>query len=208
MQEPINRRRLLSLAAVSTVSVGLAVACSSGTEAVKPQPAKIEGTPRQFFPANGPDPAPQENDIEKYPKCPYCGMDRKQWHHSRHLIHYSDDLVDPTCSLHCAAISLSLNIDRGPKAIYAADFGADTPLKPLVNVDQASYLIGSSLKGTMTAVSKMAFSSTEKAQAVMAEKGGRIEGFDAALTEAYLSMAKDTMMVRKNRAAKRAQTKQ
>jgi hypothetical protein len=37
-------------------------------------------------------------------------MDRKQYHHSRHLIQYSDNLVDGTCSLHCAALSLALNL--------------------------------------------------------------------------------------------------
>jgi copper chaperone NosL len=52
-------------------------------------------------------------------------MDRTQFHHSRHLVQYADDLVDGTCSLHCLAISLSLNIDREPKAIWAADFGAE-----------------------------------------------------------------------------------
>jgi hypothetical protein len=56
-----------------------------------------------------------------------------------------DDLVDGTCSIHCLAISLSLNLDRGPKAIYAADFGSDAKIKPLVEVDKATYLIGSSL---------------------------------------------------------------
>ena len=114
-------------------------------------------------------------------------------------MHYDDGLVDATCSIHCLAISLSLNLDRGPKAIYAADFGANGKPKPLVNVDEATYLVGAKLKGTMTANSKMAFGSADQAKAVQAKKGGELANFDGALREAYLGMAKDTMMIRKRR---------
>ena len=38
--------------------------------------------------------------------------------HSRMVVHCADDLADGTCSLHCSAISLSLNIDRDPKALW------------------------------------------------------------------------------------------
>ena len=134
-------------------------------------------------------------------------MDRTMWNHSRHLVHYDDDLVDPTCSLHCAAISLSLNLDRGPKAIYAADFGSDSQIKPLVRVDEATFLVGSDLPGTMTRQSKMVFSSPEAAKAARKSHGGQLVDFDEALTKAYLSMAEDTAMIRKKRAAKRKKMK-
>ena len=57
-------------------------------------------------------------------------MDRTQFNHSRHLVQYQDDLVDGTCSIHCAALSLAINLDRGPKAIYAADFGSTRRSSP------------------------------------------------------------------------------
>jgi copper chaperone NosL len=162
-----------------------------------------DGTPLQFIPRTAPDANPLENELAKYPKCPYCGMDRTQWHHSRHLVHYDDDLVDGTCSIHCLAISLSLNLDRGPKAIYAADFGSKAKVKPLVKVDEATYLIGSKLKGTMSKKSKMAFVSADAAKAAQAEQGGELGSFDDGLREAYLGMHVDTMMVRKMRAMRR-----
>jgi len=165
-----------------------------------------DGTPLQFIPKTTPDPEPLQDELKKYPKCPYCGMNRTMWNHSRHLVHYDDDLVDPTCSLHCVAISLSLNLDRGIKAIYAADFGSDGKIKPLVNVDKATYLAGSDLPGTMTKQSKMAFSSPEAAKAAKKSHGGELVNFNEALTRAYLSMAKDTAMIRKKRAAKRKKT--
>ncbi len=167
------------------------------------QECQGDGTPLQFIPKKAPDDNPLENELEKYPRCPYCGMSRKKWHHSRHLVQYDDNLVDATCSIHCLSISLSLNIDRGPKAIYAADFGSDASIKPLVKVDKASYLIGSKLKGTMSKQSRMAFSSFDSAKAQQSKSGGEMGDFDDALREAYLGMASNTTMIRKRRAERR-----
>lgn len=161
------------------------------------------GTPLQFLPKTAPDPAPLEDELKKYPKCPYCGMDRTQWQHSRHLIQYDDDLVDGTCSIHCLAISLSLNIDRGPKAIYAPDFGSDAEIKLMVNVDDVTYLIDSQLKGTMTKKSKMAFASADAAKAAQTANGGELGSFGEALTAAYVGMAEDTVLTRKRRSKRR-----
>ncbi len=165
--------------------------------------ASGDGTPMQFMPKTAKDPNPLVDELAKYPKCPYCGMSRKKWNHSRMLIHYADDLVDGTCSLHCAAISLSINLDRGPKAIYSPDFASDAEIKPLIDVDSASFLIGSKLPGTMTKRSKRSFASAEAAKAAQAQHGGDIGRFDDALRAAYLDMAADTVMIRKRRAEKR-----
>ena len=204
----MDRRELLGKLAMSGVVLGVATSCSTGEQ--KPDQVsakKTDGTPMQFFPKNGPDPVPQVDDIEKYPRCPYCGMNRKKWNHSRHLVHYSDNMVDPTCSLHCVAIGLSLNIDRNPKAIYAADFGSSEKIKPLINVDNATYLVGSKLPATMTKQSKMAYSDSQSAVTAQNDKGGEVGDFELALTESYLSMAKDTTMIRKKRAAKKKKMK-
>lgn len=192
----INRRQLLGLFAATGAAAGVAV-LSSPALAAK---CETDGTPLQFTPKTAPDANPVENDLVKYPKCPYCGMDRTQYHHRRHLVQYQDDLVDGTCSLHCAALSLALNLDRGPKAIYAADFGAKADPKPLINVDQATYLIGSKVPGVMTQQSKLAFAAKADAEAAKAAQGGELGNFDAALKAAYLSMAGDTAMIRKKRA--------
>jgi nitrous oxide reductase accessory protein NosL len=162
-----------------------------------------DGTPLQFMPRTPPDADPLHDDLAKYPKCPYCGMDRAEYQHSRHLVQYDDDLVDGTCSIRCLAVSLSLNLDRGPKALYAADFGSAEATKPLIPVDKAVYLIGSDLKGTMTTNSKMAFADETTAKAAQAKHGGSTGGFDAALSQSYLDMAKDTVMIRQRRAERR-----
>ncbi len=207
-----ERRKLLKMLTLAGLTgvAGQAVA-APGVGAMMPGKGWLsagascegDGTPLQFIPKGEPDPDPLSDELKKYPHCPYCGMDRTQWHHSRHLVHYDDDLVDGTCSIHCLAISLSVNLDRGPKAIYAADFGAGDKIKPLVNVDQAHYLIGSKLKGTMSGKSKMVFASAKAAKAAQAEHGGKLGSFDDALTDTYMGMAKDTLMIRKRRAERR-----
>lgn len=197
MANTVDRRTLLKTLGAGTL---LGVTLGHAGSAVA---ADTDGTPFQFIPKTAPDANPLENELTKYPKCPYCGMDRTQYHHSRHLIQYEDDLVDGTCSIHCAALSLAINLDRGPKAIYAADFGSAEKIKPLIKVDVASYLIGSKLPGTMSKTSKLAFASADAAKAAQAENGGDIGDFNAALTRSYADMAEDTIMIRKKRAEMR-----
>jgi nitrous oxide reductase accessory protein NosL len=154
------------------------------------------------------DTNPLENEFEKYPRCPYCGMVRKMWSHTRHLVVYDDDTVDGTCSIHCAAISLSLNMDRGPKAIYAGDAGAEGEVKPLADTAQMTYVINPGKMGTMTRASKWAYADKTAAEAAAAEADGtQMVGFDDALRMAFTSMAEDTIAIRKRRAEKRARAK-
>jgi copper chaperone NosL len=162
-----------------------------------------DGTPLQFVPKKPADPNPAQDDLAKYPTCPYCNMNRRMFHHARMLVHYGDDLPDGTCSLHCAAISLAVNVDRGPKAIYVADVAAPGDVKPLIEVAQASFLVGSSLPGVMTKRSKVAYGTEAAAQASRAANGGEVMDFDKALLAAYTDMAQDVAMIRKNREERR-----
>lgn len=143
------------------------------------------------------------DELAKCPKCPYCGMDRKQFHHSRMVIQYSDGFMEGTCSLHCAAISLSLHVDRDPIAIWVGDnAGTGEPL-PLTDVDRATFLVGSRLPGVMTASSKVAYGTPGAAKAAQAAQGGELMGFDQALLAAYTDMSKDVARIRKMRAERR-----
>lgn len=196
----MNRRQALkTLSLTGLAGLGLLAASPAVTAAS----CEGDGTPLQFIPKRPPDANPLDNELVKYPKCPYCGMDRKEYHQSRHLVQYQDDLVDGTCSIHCAAISLAINLDRGPKAIYAADAGAKAEISPLVNVDQATYLIGSKIKGVMSGVSKVAFASKEAAAAAQKQQGGELGDFNAALKATYADLAQDTILIRQRRAEKR-----
>lgn len=54
-------------------------------------------------------------DIQKYKSCQYCGMDREKFAYSRMLLEYDDASAVGTCSIHCLAVDLALNIDKTPK---------------------------------------------------------------------------------------------
>ncbi|MEO5338238.1 MAG: nitrous oxide reductase accessory protein NosL [Magnetospirillum sp. WYHS-4] len=206
----MNRRQLLK--GVAAGGFLAATGAASGARAQQPimpwewvekqaEVKNTDGTPLQFIPKAPKDANPLENELAKYPRCPYCGMNRKQYHFSRHLIHYSDDLVDGTCSLHCAAVSLTLNLDRVPKAIYAPDNGAGGEVKPLTNAETALYVIGGGHQAVMSKTAKTSFASRAAAEA--AKNDGQIVGFDEAVKLTYLGMAEDTMRIRGNRAEKR-----
>ena len=184
----MNRRHFLlagtTIAAATTLARNVAA-------------AEGDGTPMQFMPKTAKDPHPLDGELDKYKKCPYCGMDRRQFHFSRHLIHYSDDLVDGTCSIHCAAISLSLNLDRVPKAIYAPDNGSGEAIKPLTDAQIATYVIGGDHKAVMTGIAKTSFASRIAAEA--AKGDGELTDFDGALKLAYSGMWDDMRMMRRKR---------
>ncbi len=196
----MRRRDILTLAAATGVLATTAHAQQTGCPA--------DGTPMQFIPKKAADPNPLQGELQKYASCPYCGMNRRQFHHSRVLVQYADDLPDATCSLHCAAISLSINIDRGPKAIYVADNGSSDDIKPLIEVEKASFLVGSSIKGVMTRRSKVAYGTAAAATASQAANGGELMDFDKALLAAYTDMAQDVAMIRKNREERRKHMQQ
>ena len=193
----MRRRDLLGWALAGT-----GVLATTAAHAQQPS-CPTDGTPMQFTPKKPADASPVQDDIAKYPSCPYCGMNRRQFHHSRMLVQYADDLPDATCSLHCAAISLSINIDRGPKAIFVADTTANTEVKPLIEVEKATFLVGSTLPGVMTKRSKVAYGSEAAAKAAQAAHGGELMDFDKALLAAYTDMAQDVAMIRKNRDERR-----
>lgn len=208
----IDRRAALKLAFASGITGFTAVASGAPLGAMMPgkgwmaasgEACEGDGTPLQFIPKKRPDAEPLKDELKKYPTCPYCGMNRTKFHHSRHLVQYDDDLVDGTCSIHCLAISLSLNLDRGPKAIWVPDAGSGEAVQPLVDADTAIYLVGAKKPGVMSKISKQAFASADVAKVAQKEQGGEITNFDGALKAAYLDMASDTAMIRKRRKEKR-----
>ena len=87
-----------------------------------------------------------QDDVAKQASCKYCGMDRKTFAHSRMLVTYEDGSSMGTCSLHCTAIELALNIDKTPKSIEVGDFKT----KKLIDAEKASWVIGGSKTGVMT----------------------------------------------------------
>jgi len=134
-------------------------------------------------------------DIQAHKTCKYCGMDRDKFAHSRMLTEYTDGTREGTCSIHCAAVDLALNLDKTPKALKVGDYKT----KELIDAETATWLIGGKKPGVMTKNAKWAFASKADAEAFRAENGGKIAGFDQALEAAYTDLAKDTKMIRERR---------
>ncbi|MGZ3591680.1 MAG: nitrous oxide reductase accessory protein NosL [Thermodesulfobacteriota bacterium] len=147
--------------------------------------------------------AQAQEDIQKHPSCKYCGMDRKQFVHTRILIEYDDASTVGTCSIHCAAIDLALNIDKTPKAVRVGDYNS----KALINAENAFWVIGGNKMGVMTKKAKWAFDKKEDAEKFIKENGGENATFDFAMKTVYEDMYADTKMIRERRKMKKMEQK-
>ena len=136
-----------------------------------------------------------QDDVAKQASCKYCGMDRKTFAHSRMLVSYEDGAALGTCSLHCAAVELALNIDKTPRTIEVGDYKT----KKLVDAEKAFWVIGGSKPGVMTKRAKWAFESKADADAFIKENGGKPASFDEAIKASYEDMYADTKMIRDKR---------
>jgi nitrous oxide reductase accessory protein NosL len=141
----------------------------------------------------------QTEDVKDAPSCKYCGMDREKFAATRMLIEYEDGARIGLCSLHCAAVELAVAIDRMPRSISVADRGT----RKLVDAEKASWVIGGSAPGVMTARAKWAFEDRAAAEAFARANGGTLATFDEAMKAAYEDMYQDTKMIRAKRKAMR-----
>ena len=139
--------------------------------------------------------AQAQEDIQKIASCKYCGMDRAKFAHSRMLIEYEDGTSVGTCSIHCVAVDLSLNIDKTPKTIGVGDYNT----KALIDAEKALWVIGGNKPGVMTKRAKWAFSEKGPAEAFIKENQGKLATFDEAMKATYEDMNDDTKMIRERR---------
>ena len=147
--------------------------------------------------------AQAQEDVQKHPTCKYCGMNRGMFAHSRMLIEYDDGSAVGTCSIHCVAVDLALNIDKTPKGIMVGDYGT----KNLVDVERTVWVIGGNKPGVMTKRAKWAFEKKQDAETFIKADGGAIATFDEAMKAAYEDMYSDTKMIRDRRKMKKMQKK-
>jgi nitrous oxide reductase accessory protein NosL len=140
-----------------------------------------------------------QQDVDQHGSCKYCGMDRKLFAHSRMLLVYEDGTELGSCSLHCVAVDLALNIDKTPKTIQVADFNT----KNLIDAEKAVWVIGGDKPGVMSKRAKWAFEKKEDADAFIKSNGGALADFETAIKAAYEDMYADTKMIRERRKAKR-----
>ncbi|MBI5580565.1 MAG: nitrous oxide reductase accessory protein NosL [Deltaproteobacteria bacterium] len=140
-----------------------------------------------------------QQDVDKHPSCKYCGMDRKMFAHSRMFLVYDDGSELGTCSLHCVAVDMALNIDKSPKSIQVADFNT----KNLIDAEKAVWVIGGEKPGVMSKRAKWAFEKKADAETYIKANKGTLANFEAAIKASYEDMYSDTRMIREKRKAKR-----
>lgn len=139
------------------------------------------------------------DDIQQTPSCIHCGMDRATFAHSRMLVAYDDGTKVGTCSIHCLAIDLAVNIDKTPSSLEVGDFNS----KELIDAEQAVWVVGGNKPGVMTKQAKWAFAKKEDAESFVKENGGTLATFDEAMKAAYESMYADVKMIREKRQMKK-----
>ena len=147
--------------------------------------------------------AQAQEDIQKQLSCKYCGMNRQQFAHSRIFIEYGDASTVGTCSIHCAAVDLAINIDKTPKVLQVGDYHS----KALIDAEKASWVIGGSKMGVMSKRAKWAFEKKEDAEKFIKENGGEMAMFDVAMKAAYEDMYQDTKMIREKRKMRKMEHK-
>jgi len=145
--------------------------------------------------------AQAQEDIQKHPSCKYCGMDRAMFAHSRMLVAYDDGSQLGTCSIHCLAVDLALNIDKTPATISVGDYNT----KALIDAEKAVWVIGGNKPGVMTKQAKWAFANKSDAEAFVKAEGGSLISFEGAMKAAYEDMYSDTKMIREKRKMKKMQ---
>ncbi|MCF6309580.1 MAG: nitrous oxide reductase accessory protein NosL [Sulfurimonas sp.] len=129
--------------------------------------------------------------------CPVCGMSLKKFYKTSHVSKQNSSTPKQYCSMRCLVVDMSQNsIDT--KNIQVVDVVS----QKLIDAKSAIYVVGSEVKGTMSKVSKLAFSSAEAAEDFSIENGGDIVVFDKVLQMAQESIKSDMAMVTKKKTKK------
>ncbi len=136
--------------------------------------------------------AQQEDDLQKFPTCTHCRMERKQYAPSRMLLTHTDGTECAFCSLHCLALELVIHTDKNPNSVRVADYNTGA----LIDAETASWVLGGIKKGVMTERAKWAFKSKKEADEFIRQNGGEHVVFEQALEAAYQDMYTDSKVIR------------
>ncbi|MBA1432424.1 MAG: nitrous oxide reductase accessory protein NosL [Epsilonproteobacteria bacterium] len=123
--------------------------------------------------------------------CNICGMNLVMFYKTNYVA-LVNGKTKQYCSIHCLVEDRDEN-HVNPQNIKVV--AVDT--LQLIDADKAYFVVGSSKKGTMSMVSKYAFSSLNAASKFAAKFGGVVTDFNGALETAKEDFAKDSHMIGK-----------
>ncbi|WP_240332048.1 nitrous oxide reductase accessory protein NosL [Sulfurospirillum tamanense] len=121
--------------------------------------------------------------------CPICGMKLPLFYKTNHAVKLTDGTKKQYCSMRCLAVDMPAIKERLGQMLVVA---VDTDV--LIDVHEAFYVLGSKAPGTMTMVSKYAFSTEAAAKAFQAQYGGELTDFEKAFARALEDLEKDLAM--------------
>jgi len=124
--------------------------------------------------------------------CHICGMSLKMFYKTSHAVKLKNGKTRQYCSIRCLAKDFA-NIKDNIKEILVVDAKSGK----FIDAKKAFYVVGSKVKGTMSKVSKVAFTKKEDAKEFQKEFGGKIVSFKEAFEIAKKSLKADTMMLKK-----------
>lgn len=116
--------------------------------------------------------------------CPNCGMNLIKFYKTNHT--YKGQQY---CSLHCLYEATKGVMPRGAKV-------SDAKTLKLIKTEDAYYVIGGEIRGTMTRNSKYAFKDIGDAKAFQKKYGGKIVNFEQAYATAGEDFKKDKKIIR------------
>ena len=114
----------------------------------------------------------------KREECSLCGMWIDMYMKTRHVVTLDDGTSETFCSIACASKYIKSK-GISVAGVMAADFNS----RDLIDAYSAFYLSGSDVPGVMAYTSRLAFSTSEAAEAFQKTHGGRIIDFKEALRE-------------------------
>ncbi|MBU1658969.1 nitrous oxide reductase accessory protein NosL [bacterium] len=122
--------------------------------------------------------------------CCVCGMNLKMFYKTSHASKSDDDTHRQYCSMRCLAVDM----DTHPIDVNEIQV-VDASTQKLIKAKTAFYVLGSTVEGTMSKVSKFAFASQSDAKNFVKEYKGQIVDFESALKNAKESLVSDTEMI-------------
>lgn len=148
----------------------------------------------QFAQHSEVNPTASQDDRKSHASCRNCGMNRGQFAHSRVLITYADGVETATCSLHCLALDLAINLSKPIRRVQVADYATCN----LIDAETAAWVLGGGKAGVMTRRAKWAFATNAAADEFIRTHGGQLSDFTGTLKAAYADMY-DFVMFRRQR---------
>ncbi len=122
--------------------------------------------------------------------CHVCGMSLKMFYKTSHAVKLKDGSARQYCSIRCLVVDYPKIKDRVKEILVA-----DAKSGKMIDVNKAFYVVGSKVKGTMSKVSKVAFSREVDAKAFQKEFSGKIVSFKEAFELAKKNLKADMMML-------------